>query len=231
MSRPGHTSDATHTREQLLDAAEALFVAEGPANVSLRAILREAGQKNQSAMQYHFGNRAGLMAAIRERRLMQIEARRAELLKTDLDLNNQPSPRACCALLIRAPFMLCNERRDFKAILGAMGSQLLFSEEGLLHQEINEAFPSLWRIGEYLLNALEPIHPTLWRLRLENTQGAALLAIARRARAGQSFKGRQAELFFNNLVDQLTAMLVVPASQATEDALGQSTGIRTRAAT
>ncbi len=36
---------------------------------------------------------------------------------------------------------------------------------------------------------------------------------------GGSFRGRRAELFFNNLVDQVAAMLVTPASPDTRELL------------
>jgi AcrR family transcriptional regulator len=55
------------TREALLDAAEALFAAEGTENVSLAAITRLAGQRNGGAIHYHFGGRDGLLAAILDR--------------------------------------------------------------------------------------------------------------------------------------------------------------------
>jgi AcrR family transcriptional regulator len=55
------------TREALLDAAEALFAAEGIENVSLAAITRLAGQRNGGAIHYHFGGRDGLLAAILDR--------------------------------------------------------------------------------------------------------------------------------------------------------------------
>jgi AcrR family transcriptional regulator len=52
------------TREALLDAAQALFAAEGIDGVSLAAITRFAGQRNGGAIHYYFGGRDGLLAAI-----------------------------------------------------------------------------------------------------------------------------------------------------------------------
>jgi AcrR family transcriptional regulator len=53
------------TREALLDAAEALFAAEGNGGVSLAANTRLAGQHNGGAIHYYFGD--GLLAAILDR--------------------------------------------------------------------------------------------------------------------------------------------------------------------
>jgi AcrR family transcriptional regulator len=68
------------TREALLRAAEALIAQHGIGGVSLRAISVAAGQRNNSAAQYHFGSKAGLISAIVNTRLGPINAHRAELL-------------------------------------------------------------------------------------------------------------------------------------------------------
>ncbi len=68
------------TRAALIRAAEKLIATKGLADVSTREILRTAGQRNQSALQYHFGSKNGLIrAAINERTLL-IDARRIEML-------------------------------------------------------------------------------------------------------------------------------------------------------
>ena len=50
------TPDATTS---LIAAAERLFASRGIDGVSLREINREAGQRNTTSLQYHFGDRAG----------------------------------------------------------------------------------------------------------------------------------------------------------------------------
>lgn len=57
----------TDTREALIDAAEALFAAEGPGGASLAAITKLAGQRNGGAIHYYFGGRDGLLAAVLDR--------------------------------------------------------------------------------------------------------------------------------------------------------------------
>ncbi|UTW55772.1 TetR/AcrR family transcriptional regulator [Kordiimonas sp. SCSIO 12610] len=68
------------TRAALIRAAEKLIATKGLADVSTREILRTAGQRNQSALQYHFGSKNGLIrAAINERTLL-IDEKRIEML-------------------------------------------------------------------------------------------------------------------------------------------------------
>ena len=62
--------------ESLIAAAERLFAARGIDGVSLREINREAQQRNTTSLQYHFGDREGLLRAIMAKHGKQV-ARRA----------------------------------------------------------------------------------------------------------------------------------------------------------
>jgi len=73
-------------RDDLLDAAERLIAARGVHGVSLRQIGAAAGARNNSAAQYHFGDRAGLLRAIFERRMGPLDERRLAILA------DQPNP-------------------------------------------------------------------------------------------------------------------------------------------
>lgn len=66
--------------EDLLRTAERLLATNGIDMVSLRQIAYEAGCRNPSVVQYHFGSRIGLLRAIVEYRLPPINRRRLEIL-------------------------------------------------------------------------------------------------------------------------------------------------------
>ena len=70
----------SRTRNELIDAGERLYALRGIEGANLLAIAREAGQANKSAVQYHFGDRNGLIRAILDSRVQWLEARRAERL-------------------------------------------------------------------------------------------------------------------------------------------------------
>ncbi len=67
-------------RTRLIDAAERLLADHGPDGVSLRDIARAAGQRNNSAVHYHFGSRENLIAEVFRRRMIEINKVRAERL-------------------------------------------------------------------------------------------------------------------------------------------------------
>jgi AcrR family transcriptional regulator len=69
------------TPERILDEAERLFAQRGVAGVSLREIGLAAAQRNNGAVQYHFGDRDGLVRAVFARRAGPIDHRRVELLR------------------------------------------------------------------------------------------------------------------------------------------------------
>ena len=72
------------TRELLIDTAERMFAERGIHGVSMREIGLAAGQRNNGATQYHFGDKAGLVIAIFERRSAEVNARRLVLLDAAL---------------------------------------------------------------------------------------------------------------------------------------------------
>ncbi|MFF2554828.1 TetR family transcriptional regulator [Nocardia sp. NPDC058058] len=66
-------------RNALLDATELLIALRG-IEVPLRDIAAEAGQRNNSAVNYYFGSRANLIDAAVERRIAEMETERFERL-------------------------------------------------------------------------------------------------------------------------------------------------------
>lgn len=62
-------TSAADTRTRLIEVAERLFAERGVNAVSLREIAAEAGQRNTSAVAYHFGTKENLVTAIYRHRL------------------------------------------------------------------------------------------------------------------------------------------------------------------
>jgi len=67
-------------KRHLLLTAERLFAQRGCEGVSLREIAQAAGSRNNNAVQYPFGSREGLMAAIHVCRVGDMEAMREAML-------------------------------------------------------------------------------------------------------------------------------------------------------
>ena len=73
---PRNSSD---TKARLLDHAEKMFAEDGIFAVTNRQITEAAGQKNESALNYHFGTRNELIITLLTRRGMKLDQIRGEL--------------------------------------------------------------------------------------------------------------------------------------------------------
>ena len=76
--------DAADTRERLVNAGRQLFAEHGVYATALKAVVEAAGQRNTSALHYHFGGRDGLLAAIIDVHNSRIEAERRQMLDAAL---------------------------------------------------------------------------------------------------------------------------------------------------
>lgn len=83
---------AVSTKALLVEAGERLFGERGFDGATLREIAAEAGQANSNVVQYHFGDKAGLIEAILADRVARIEHVRAMQLAV-LDDKRPPDPK------------------------------------------------------------------------------------------------------------------------------------------
>ncbi len=74
--------DASGPRAKLVAAGERLFASQGIHGAQMRDVVRAAGQANDSAVHYHFGSRAGLLAAICQWHIDAMEPERVRRLAT-----------------------------------------------------------------------------------------------------------------------------------------------------
>ena len=72
--------DASVTRDRLIEAGTRLFAEQGIDAVRVREINTLAGQRNSSALHYHFGSREGLLQAILAEHREPMERQRAAML-------------------------------------------------------------------------------------------------------------------------------------------------------
>ncbi len=99
------------TKEKLIKIAEMLFAERGLEGVSMRDITTASGQKNASALNYHFGSREGLLQAIIDYRTTEIDQERQKMLdaldasgreddlRTLVDIKIRPSAETLFSLI------------------------------------------------------------------------------------------------------------------------------------
>jgi len=90
---------AQATRAQLISTAEVLFAERGLDGVSLNEITKASGQRNASALHYHFGGKDGLLEAILDKHQPSIDDERQRMLDK-LDPTKEPSLRSLVEILV-----------------------------------------------------------------------------------------------------------------------------------
>ncbi|MFE7107232.1 TetR/AcrR family transcriptional regulator [Streptomyces sp. NPDC057575] len=197
------------TREKLIRAAEEVFAAQGTDGAQLRDIVRLAGQNNPSAVQYHFGSRAGLLDAVMAGRQARTEQVLAPLLD---ELGKDCGVRELLAALIAAEASLLADDRGRRCLrISAQLTHETGLRTGRLHPALDgTAYGRLiGRMGDRLEELPGPVR--LERLDLALTLIGAALA----DRAHQRLDGIESltgdELFLADLAETTTAFLCAPA--------------------
>lgn len=194
--------DASVTRERLLVAAEELFATHGIYQAATRDITAAAGQRNTSALTYHFGSRSGVLAALLAHHGDPIDTLRGESLCEPID--NMPTRALIGALLVPYASALTTARgRNYLRIVVQLSGQF----PGWRNEhELNP--PHLRRIlGQ--LEARVDATPAIAGERIVNMVMLMTAAFAERARllAEDQPLALAADEFVANLADQMVAGL------------------------
>lgn len=118
---------AIETKKRLLDVAERLFADFGYRATSLRDITSEAGV-NLASVNYHFGSKEALLAALLDRRFAPVNHRRLELLdELEASTDGAVELRDLVQAFLSPPFELhpggTEGRRTFLRLVGRIHSE------------------------------------------------------------------------------------------------------------
>lgn len=119
----GMRQDAIATKTRLIAAAEKLFAERGIDAVSLNEVQRAAGQKNKSALQYHFGTKERLLEAIIDKHVPGIALRRHAWLD-DIEASGRCEVRDLMKALVVPVFEKLDDADGGRAYL-AIYAQLI----------------------------------------------------------------------------------------------------------
>lgn len=175
--------------------------------VSQRQILQAAGQRNTSAIQYHFGSREGLLRAVFERGVARIDARRNQLVDELEASGRQPVVSDYINALVRP---LCEQRAD-----GESGLQTLrfldqvLKDPDLRLMEIMKGMDSgMRRAHQGVVHCLPDVPPMLLRYRLYAGSRAASGVLCDWDRNGKL--DDLTDVFTDDLVAMVLAMVTAP---------------------
>lgn len=152
------------TAEELVKVAERLIAEDGQAGPSLREIGLRAGSANKNVVQYHFGDRDGLIQAIFERRLPELDHRRAEMLAAFGADGRSVPLRQLLEILFR-PIAECKESDGKRTFAGFLRKNSIYRREPRIDAHRHLA-PFTGYVTELVRAALKAVPPALLSQRL-----------------------------------------------------------------
>ncbi|QDX80016.1 hypothetical protein B9N43_01355 [Denitratisoma sp. DHT3] len=189
------------TRTRLLHAAEHLFAREGIERTQTQAIIQLAEQRNSSALHYHFGSREGLIRAIFERHLEEIEKIRAQRLS---DLKRGGKTRDLRSLVEALVLPIASKL----ATPDGRNYLLIVQQYVTQHGEWIDSMllpPSLKSLHGWLCAALRKIPKAVAEERIRFAINGMMTALASRVRAADL--GHEVALSDQEFVDNLIGMI------------------------
>jgi AcrR family transcriptional regulator len=197
------------TRERLLAAAEELYGGQGIDAVSLREIQRVSGVKNVNALQYHFGDRVGLLTAVLEKHSYDVELRRHALLDR-CEVAGEQSVRALAEALVEPVAAKLAEANGGCAYLCIYADLMNRRQPIFPPDELEDRGDSIARWRQLVDPFLDPtaaqLHRRLVVIRF------VIGELARRAATAPHTDDR---VFISQLIDLVVVMLTAAASPET----------------
>ena len=199
---------ASSTPDRLLAAGSRRFARDGVDGALTRAIVTDAGQANDSAINYHFGSRLGLLGAIIARRMAAIEARQPPW----------PPPSTVPALIadITGPVsgeLETEDGRDFLRIIVQLAGQAGVTTRRMPNPLSQSTVGRQLEALDAALRAELPEDVALERISMLISMLTAILADrARRIDGGQPVL-LEHERFLANTAAMLTAAMLAPVPE------------------
>lgn len=208
------------TQDALLEQGALLFARHGVAGVTARQLHEAVGARNESAVHYHFGGRAGLVAEIIRVHLETVEGRRARLVAAIVADDRTDDLRALVHALV-APMAESLETELGRAHL-RLAAQL--SHPSLAYEQpfhMMEA-PAGRAVVRWLIAAMTAVPGPVFRERLAALRVLLVSLLGQRAQlideGSDDHRHAPTEVFVLNLIDLAVAGLEATPSAETMQA-------------
>ena len=221
-------SRSVRTREALIRTAELLFAEQGYEAVSINTITREANQNNRNAVQYHFGNKTGLLQAIFDKHSPSVAAKRADLIDALL-ATRQPVARLLATAIVEPLLDKLTDPDGGEAYIHISAELIASNTLGYsLPQAHPVQIPRETKLAKLAGNQLTHLPPEIGQQRILMMNVLAFHGISDHARVRKNRQLdpmiRDTDFMASNLIDSITAMLETQPSPNTLQILEQRQG-------
>ncbi len=202
-------------RDAILDAAAVLMDERGVDNVSLNQINSASGNRNRSAITYHFGSREALVHQLAARTMEVLNSERESLLdhleRSGAPLTARQAVEVICAPLTGALGSI--EGRRFLRLCGQLINHPTYNADARQALMVNS---SIQRSAAHLGGALAHLPPAIALERASQIIGFLVRAYADQARLIDADQPPRppldARTYTVNLVDLVLAMMATPST-------------------
>ncbi len=205
---------SAETRSRLITKAEQLFAERGIEGVSLRDISAEAGQRNTSAAQYHFGSREGLLLAIVDFRMAPINADRLQRL-AEAEAQDKLADLQTLVDALVSPLVMAIPLHG-GSYYATFLSRFVVDEhfrDSLVRRDCMSGLRRLLRLITRHLDDAE-LAAGRRRLMFANTMLTHVMAEYERASRDRDFNERRRRALAADLTDAIVGLLSAPVSES-----------------
>jgi AcrR family transcriptional regulator len=230
MAKASNGSSGPDASTSLITAAEQLFADRGIDGVSLREINREARQRNTTSLQYHFGDREGVLRAILVKHGRDVHAARNALLD-EYDAGGVQDIRVLTSAFLLPLVAKLHDPdggrcylRIAAELVNRTNREIKPDDLSILSDPLGrDPHDSITRWSALVAPLLDPIvvGPPLHR-----RFAAMRFAHIELGRRATDRPHRRDGLFTSHLVDLTTSLLVTPVSDETRAQLEERAGQR-----
>jgi AcrR family transcriptional regulator len=203
----------SQTWQDLVVHAERLFAEQGIDGVSLRQVVSASGQRNPAAVQYHFGNKEGLIRAILQERVPAFNRRRTEMLDSLDTTQGTPDVRQILAAVAVPLLELGPSSGYYVRFLARLTQDRELSSR--VFGSLDEATGGGGRrVNQALHEALSDLPAPVREQRISMALNLLTGELARWEAASDGDRVIPAGLYLDDLLDAAEGLLTAPVTRA-----------------
>jgi AcrR family transcriptional regulator len=215
-SRGNRSRRGDAAKRSLILAAERLIGDRGYRAVSLREIALAAGQRNNSAAQYHFGSKRGLVEAVLRFRMQPINERRLAMLADMAATGRSEDLRSLVEALI-VPWLEAVGDPERPTHYARFLSQVAFLPDFNIYTMLDDSYTGGLRIvQDGILHSMENLPRPIAVQRTHMINRLMVSAMADQERTAQFADGWWRVTAPSDLIDLAVAMVCAPVSPEAE---------------